>query len=106
MNKLINSTDLHIQYRMETGEFFQWSSGSRYDHAGSGYHSTESYDRNYAKWLEEKLLEELQKKKDINELNQLLEYAEKELEDSAEAFNALEEKNYDLQSQIESMYED
>lgn len=53
-----NSTDLHIQYKMETGESFQWDPPkSTYNHSGSGYHSTEGYCREYCKWIEEKYLE-------------------------------------------------
>ena len=46
----INSTDLHILFNKETGEYFQYS---RFD----GYHSTEGYSREYAKWLEERYLD-------------------------------------------------
>jgi hypothetical protein len=48
----MNTTDLHIQYHMETGKDHQW----RYRSTGQ-FHSTENYSREYASWMEEKYLE-------------------------------------------------
>lgn len=54
----MNSTDLHIQYHNETGEWHEW-----WSRATGQYHSMKNYSREYALWLEEKLLEEIEKTK-------------------------------------------
>ena len=88
-----NSTDLHIHYRNETGQEFQWPYGSHYT---GNYHSTTGYSREYAQWIEEKYLELLN-----NQINQekLIEEMDAELESAAETINALEEE-------IEGMHAD
>ena len=57
--KKCNSTDLHVQYRMEEGKDFQWIYGSCYT---GRYNSNIGYSREYAQWIEEKYLEILNNK--------------------------------------------
>jgi len=52
MSKNFNTTDLHIQYHIETGEWHEWR--ERYS---GRFQSEENYSREYAKWIEEKYLE-------------------------------------------------
>ena len=93
----INSTDLHVQYTLETGEHFQWERGrSDHNHSGSGYHATTGYDRNYAYWLEEKYLKSLERETENKELHELIKYSDRELEDATEYINSLEEEIEDL----------
>jgi len=57
-------TNLHIQFKMETGDYFKYIGniyGSDDNHPGTGYHSTKGYRQIYTKWLEQKLLELLNK---------------------------------------------
>ena len=86
----INQTDLHIKYTMETGDNFQFNPGFRDNHGGTSYHSTDSYSREYCKWVEEKYLEELQKKHDVEEFTEIildLEEANRELSDELDELN-------------------
>jgi len=87
-----NSTDLHIRYKMETGEDFQWNPGLRSDHGGSGYHSIEGYSRDYCKWVEDQFLELLEKLKKTKDSEELLEYAQRELEEAYSKIEWLEEQ--------------
>jgi hypothetical protein len=77
----MTSTDLHIKYKMETGEYFQWKTKSEpSDHSGTGYNSEKGYTRNYAKWLEEKFLEEKRDtEKNIQDLNNRIQELEKQI---------------------------
>jgi hypothetical protein len=84
---MTNSTDLHIQYKMETGEWHQWEERST-----GQLHSQVWYSREYALWLEEKLLEKLQIEDHTKELNELLEYANSELEGAYLAIDLLEDE--------------
>jgi len=59
MNNFINTTDLHIQYKLETGKHFQFLAKGQ----SRSFHPTENYNREYAKWIEEKYLELLNKTK-------------------------------------------
>ena len=61
-----NSTDLHIKYKLETGEDFQWNSDY------SGYHSTEGYSREYCKWIEEQYVKLLNEKEQIKDYEESL----------------------------------
>ena len=56
MNK--TSTDLHIEYKLDTGKEHQWPYGPQYT---GKFRNTEGYSREYAKWLEEQLIELLNK---------------------------------------------
>ena len=81
MKQQINSTELHIQYFMETGDFFQWESSVYY----SGKFTDErGYKYDYGKWLEEKYLDLLNKCKDqsqkIKELEEINEHLEEEVD--------------------------
>ena len=72
--KKINSTDLHIEYRMETGEWFQW------DERSTGqFHSKEWYSREYALWLEEKLLAKHKHQETVEELLETIQNLEIEV---------------------------
>lgn len=93
---MTNSTDLHIQYHMETGEDHQWWARS----TGS-FHSMENYSREYAKWLEEKLLEKREHTDSIENLHELLDYAETEIQNANREIADLEEKNAWYEDQIE-----
>lgn len=77
--KKTNTTDLHIQYHMETGDWHEW----RERYTGQ-FHSTENYSREYAKWIEEKYLELLNNQKnqeeEIDECNRKIEELENEVE--------------------------
>lgn len=59
MAKPINETDLHIKYKLDTGQNFQWipKNNVPLNHSGTTFHSTERYTGAYAKWLEEQYLE-------------------------------------------------
>ena len=54
----VTSTDLHLQFKMDSGEHFQWDSwdGDDNNHTGSAYHATSAYKVKYAQWLEENYL--------------------------------------------------
>ena len=86
-----NTADLHLQYKMETGEWFQWDN-SKYNI--NAFHGEDGYTAEYTKWLEEKVLNIMRAKQDVDELNELLEYAEDEVE-------ALQNKNTWLEEQVE-----
>lgn len=88
---MTNTTDLHIQYHMETGKWFQWDN-SKYNI--NAFHGEDGYTAEYTKWLEEKLLKELQTKQDVKELNELLEHTESEIE-------YLQSQNDWLEGQVE-----
>jgi len=51
----MSNTDLHIQYKFETGEDFQFDS-IHAKREGTGYHASNGYNREYSKWIEEKYL--------------------------------------------------
>jgi len=87
MGKLVNSTDLHIQYRMSTGKYHLWEKESPYP----PFYSTEGYSREYCKWVEEQYLNTVNK--------------EKELEKALETIEELEIKIGDLEDEIESLRE-
>ena len=54
---MITTTDLHIQFKLETGEDFQYNPRQApLDHSGTGYNSERGYTGNYAVWVEEQLL--------------------------------------------------
>ena len=89
----MNSTDLHIKYHMETGEWHQWQERST-----GQFHDTDHYSREYAKWLEELVLGLLKQKNKNKLLNDLLEEVENELE---EAYEKIEE----LEEEIETLHE-
>jgi len=74
MQKITNSTDLHIQFKLDTGDSHHFYT----DINGSSFHSEDSYTWEYTQWLEEKHLEEL--KKVYTEINDL----EDEIEDLVE----------------------
>lgn len=75
----MNSTDLHIKYRMETGEDHQWAERST-----NQFHGMENYSREYATWLEEQYLKLFNNQKnqeeEIEECNDLI----KELQDEVD----------------------
>ncbi len=50
------SSDLHMRYKRETGEWYQYTENSMFS---GHYNSTDGYSREYGEWLEEKLLEVL-----------------------------------------------
>lgn len=85
----MNSTDLHIKYHMETGEDHQWWARST-----GQFHSTENYSREYATWLEEQLLEELKKKKNVEALEEEVIYLQNTVDE-------LEDKNTELNNEVE-----
>jgi type IV secretory pathway VirB4 component len=91
----MNSTDLHIKYHMETGEWHQWGPRST-----GQFHDTDHYSREYATWLEENYLKLLNEK--IENIG-LLEHVEKELEDATEYVNSLEEEIEDLNDYINEL---
>ena len=98
----INSTDLHIQYKNETGQNFQYDP-TRWDIRT--YHSTEGYDRNYSKWVEEKLVEALNKLDETKHDEELFEYAERKLVQYGNLIDELEAKNEELHNEIRSLYQ-
>lgn len=94
MEKQINSTDLHIQHHMETGEWFQWYN-SKYN--GNNFHGEDGYTYDYTRWLQEKYLELLNTH--VNQ-EKLIKEMDADLEDAAETINALEEEIEDLQQEL------
>lgn len=52
-------TDLHLQYKNETGEYFQY--GNYWTIEEYNYHSNNGFSWDYVKWLEEKYLNLLNK---------------------------------------------
>ena len=56
----ITSTDLHMQFKQETGEHFQWDSWN-----DKKYNSTSAYKVAYGNWIEEKYLELINKETHI-----------------------------------------
>ena len=84
-----NTADLHLEYRMETGEWFQWDN-SKYNI--NAFHGEDGYTAEYTKWLEEKVLNIIRAKQDVEELNELLEHAGGELEGAYLAIASLEEQ--------------
>ena len=84
MCKKINSTDLHIKYKMNTGQWYQWEGKNT-----NTFHSLESYSREYCKWIEE---EHLQLLNETNNYKELLEYVESELEEATETISDLNNK--------------
>ena len=97
--KKTNTADLHLQYKMETGEWFQWDNSKHNHHQ---LHGTGGYTREYAEWLEEKFLELLNEK--VENIG-LLEHVESELENVTEYVNSLEEEIEDLKDEIEGLHE-
>lgn len=89
----MNSTDLHIKYHMDTGEWHEWC--ERYT---GKFHSMENYSREYAKWLEEQYLELFNNHIDQTEV---IEKVEEELEEAYEKIDSLEEEISDLRGEIE-----
>jgi hypothetical protein len=100
MDKKINTTDLHIQHHMETGEWFQWDS-SKYNN--SNFHGEDGYTYDYTRWLEEKYINLLN-----NHVNQkeIIEKMGEELENLAELNNNLNEEIYDLEESIKDAEEE
>jgi len=86
---MTNTTDLHLQYRMETGKWFQWDN-SKYNI--NAFHGDSGYTDEYTKWLEEKLLEKCNNAETLKTLNDLLEYAETEVRRTNEEIERLEEQ--------------
>jgi len=86
-----NSTDLHIQYHMETGKWHEWE--ERYT---GHFHSTENYSREYAKWLEEKYLEKIDKEEHLQELEETIENLNDEVQYWIDEHNNLGEEIEDL----------
>jgi chromosome segregation ATPase len=81
---------------METGEDHQW-----FERSTGQLHSMVWYSREYALWLEEKLLEKLQVEDHIKEINDLLEFADQELQDANREIANFEEKEATLEDQME-----
>jgi len=81
-----NSTDLHIQYKMETGEWHQWEERSTGE-----FHSQLWYSREYALWLEEKLLEKRKHQETVEELLIRIQNLEDEVEFWIEEHNRLDQ---------------
>jgi len=80
----MNTTDLHIQYHMETGKDHQWHYWST-----EQFHSTENYSREYASWMEEKYSELINTSNDqFSEIEKL----KAELDAAHEKINSLEEE--------------
>ena len=86
---MTNTTDLHLQYRMETGKWFQCDN-SKYNI--NAFHGDSGYTDEYTKWLEEKLLEKCNNAETLKTLNDLLEYAETEVQRTNEEIERLEEQ--------------
>ena len=93
-----NTADLHLQYRMETGEWFQWDN-SKYNI--NAFHGEDGYTAEYTKWLEEKVLNIIRAKQDVEELNELLEYAEQEVQNANREIANLEQENARLEDQVD-----
>ena len=57
----MTSTDLHLQFKFETGKEFRYDlikkNNNFWNHRGTGWNSEVGYTKDYALWLEEKLLE-------------------------------------------------
>jgi len=58
MDNYKSEIDLHIQYKNETGYWFQYAESVKYT---GTFHSLEGYSREYAKWIEEKYIKLLNK---------------------------------------------
>jgi chromosome segregation ATPase len=95
-----NSTDLHIQYHMETGESHQWL-----ERGTGAFHTMDWYSREYALWLEERLLAKRKHTDTIEELQELLEYAEQEVQNANREIANLEEREAILEDEIEALHE-
>jgi len=53
--KLVNETDLHIQFKTETGKHYA------YQENYSSYTDKKNYTRDYQLWLEENLINQINK---------------------------------------------
>ena len=83
---------------METGEWFQWDN-SKYNI--NAFHGEDGYTAEYTKWLEEKLFEKRNHTDSIENLRELLDFAEEEAQNTNREIANLEEKNAELEDQIE-----
>ena len=93
----MNSTDLHIQYRMETGSWHEW-----HGRASDRFHSTENYSREYAKWIEERYLELVNYQKDQKEE---IENLEDQIKHFEEVIDEFESHNIELQMEVDHLRE-
>jgi len=56
-NNKINSTDLHIQYKLDTGEYHSYAAG----HMKGDFTTDIQYKSSYVDWLQEQLINKINK---------------------------------------------
>lgn len=81
MQKKINTTDLHVRFRIETGEYHA------YDTEHGGFHKHSQYRKTYQHWLEEQLVNSLNEKVDKENLQESFEQAIADLEDENQSLH-------------------
>lgn len=100
MTEIKKASDLHILYHMETGQHHSWIM--------NGFHADTRYKNEYSTWLEEKFIELLSQKTDLNkienendELQSRIFDLEVELDDLEITNNNLQVEVCDLKNELE-----
>lgn len=85
MKNKINSTDLRVQFKMDTGEYHAWGAES------DGFHKDTQYKREYSDWLEER---------HVKLLNEQIAY-QNQLDSFEDAIVNLEDDNEALRDEVD-----